>query len=320
VNVLFSALCSVCFGGVAQAATVDRIAALVNDEVVTLSEVYELGRGFIEERSRGGTEQARRDAEVEVLDSLIRRRLITQVMTELQIDATDVEVDRAIDDIGRRNGVEREVLRAEVEKGGVTWNQYRDEIREVIREQKFTQMIIRPRIVENEDEIRDAYRRLVNGSDQPVRVELGAMFVPYPPGADDRVKKATLGQIRGAQARIAAGESFATVAGEVDKGPYGANGGAMGSYLEGELVDELNGPAFSTPDGEVSEPIVTTQGVFLLEVRKREKVPLRSYEDTRAELAAQVNEGRIEREKDNWYQQARREASVEIKLEISSQK
>ncbi|MGB0640338.1 MAG: peptidylprolyl isomerase [Myxococcota bacterium] len=317
---IFAVLTSLWFGGVAQAATVDRIAALVNDEVVTLSEVYELGRAFIDERSRGGTEQDRRDAEAEVLDSLIRRRLMTQVMMELQIDATDMEVDRSIDDISRRNGMEREVLRAEVERGGLSWGQYRDEIREVVREQKFTQMIIRPRIVENEDEIRDAYRRLVNGSDQPVRVDLGAIFVPYPSGADDRVKKATMAKIRSARMRVEAGETFAAVAAEVDQGPYGANGGSMGTYLEGELVDSLNEPAFSTAEGELSDPIVTAQGIFLLKVRKREKVPLRSYEETRDELAAQVNQGRIEREKDVWYQQARREASVEIKLETSSEK
>jgi parvulin-like peptidyl-prolyl isomerase len=82
----------------------------------------------------------------------------------------------------------------------------------------------------------------------------------------------------------------------------------------------LNGPAFATAEGALSEPIATGQGVFLLEVRKREKVPLRSYEETRDELAVQVNQGRIEREKDVWYQQARREAAVEIKLETSSKK
>ncbi len=308
------------WGGSAHAETVDRIAAVVNEEVVTLSDVYELGRAFIDERARGGTEVDRRSAELEVLDSLIRRRLITQEMRRLQIDAADIEVDRTIDDIARRSGVERDALRAEIERGGMSWPQYRDELREVLRDQKFTQMIIRPRIVENEDEIRDAYQRMASGSDQPERVELGAIFLGFPLDGSEAGKAATLQLAETARRRVSAGESFASVSAVLDTGPYGANGGAMGTFVQGELVDALDGPAFSTEIGQVSTPIVTEQGVFLLEVRSREKVPLRAYEEVRDEIAAKVFEGRIEREKDTWYQQARRDAAVEIKLEVLGEK
>lgn len=301
--------------GVASAAPADRIAAVVNDEVVTLSEVYELGREFIETRSQAGDASERRTAELEVLDTLIRRCLVEQAVTELQIDATNEDVDRAIADIARRNGVDADALRKEIERSGISWQQYRDEIQEVLREQKFTQMLIRPRIVENEDEIRSAYQQMLSGSDQPVRAELGAIFVGYPAGADGGAKAEVLEQVKAAKQRVADGESFATVAAEVDQGPYGANGGSMGAFVDGELVDELNAPAFATAEGDTTAPIVTAQGVFLLEVRKREKVPVRPYEEVRDEIAAKVFEGRILREKDAWYQQARREAAVVIKIE-----
>ena len=93
----------------------------------------------------------------------------------------------------------------------------------------------------------------------------------------------------------------------------------MGTFVEGEWVAELDGPAFSTPVGGLSEAIETPQGLFLLEIRGREKLPLRSYEEVRDEIASKVFEGRIEREKDTWYQQARRNAAVNIKLENVAQ-
>jgi parvulin-like peptidyl-prolyl isomerase len=119
---------------------------------------------------------------------------------------------------------------------------------------------------------------------------------------------------------VLAGESFALVSAEVDQGPYGENGGTMGTFSDGELVGELNEAAFSTGVGEVSKPVVTSQGVFLLEVRKREKIPVRPYEEVRDQISLKVFEGRIEREKDAWYQQARREAAVVIKLKESQAK
>jgi len=299
--------------GSAQAVSVDRIAAVVNDEVITLSEVYELGREFIDARAQSGDLDERRVAELEVLDTLIRRRLVEQTAVALQIDATDEDVDRAVGDIARRNGVDLEALRSEIERSGVSWQGYREEIQEVIREQKFTQMLIRPRIVENEDELRDAYRRMLNGAEQPVRVHLGAIFLAYPTGSDSDQDQ-TVALATKVRDRVLAGESFALVSAEVDQGPYGANGGTMGTFSDGELVGELNVAAFSTGVGEVSKPVVTSQVVFLLEVRKREKIPVRPYEEVRDQISSKVFEGRIEREKDAWYQQARREAAVVIKL------
>ena len=119
---------------------VDRIAAVVNDEVVTLSEVYDLGREFIAERvgSAPDDPHARRSAELEVLDSIVRRRLVTQEMRRLQLEVTDVEVDRAIDDVARRHGADRKKVRDEIERSGMSWTQYRTQIRETLQDQKFT--------------------------------------------------------------------------------------------------------------------------------------------------------------------------------------
>jgi peptidyl-prolyl cis-trans isomerase SurA len=299
--------------GTVTAAVVDRVAAVVDDEVITLSEVYELGRTFIDERtSQGeGTAAQRRAAELEVLDSIIRRRMITQYLQQIEMDVNDEHIERAIDDVARRHGVERTDLRAEVERSGVTWGTYREEIRASLREQSFGQMI-RSRVVENEDQIRDAYGRMQAGADLPLVVELGAIYLAY---AAVEAKEAALQKAEMIRARVTSGESFGALSAEFDNGPYGAKDGAMGSYSEGELVDVLNGPAFSVEVGAVSAPVITEQGVFLLEVRGREKQPLRPYEEVRDEIAARIYEGQIEREKDTWYQQRRRTASVEIHLE-----
>ncbi len=297
----------------AQAAVVDRVAAVVDNEVVTLSEVYQLGRTFIEERVRTAENSSveRRAAELEVLDSIIRRRLITQYLLQVSMDVTDEHVERAIDDVARRHGVERQALRAEVERSGVTWGAYREEIREALRDQSFGQLI-RGRVVENEDQIRDAYRRMQDGADNPMVVDLGAIFLSNAAFKDAASALAKATEIR---ALLDGGESFAALSAKFDQGPYGANGGAMGTYREGELVDELDKPVFAMNIGEITQPIATDQGVFLLELRKRDKEPLRPYEEVREDIAQRIYQGQIEQEKDTWYQQQRRKSAVEIRLE-----
>lgn len=298
-------------------AVVDRIAAVVNDDVITLSEVYELGSEFIEKavQDAGGNPARRREAEIEVLDSLIKRRLISQEITKLGLDVTEQELDRTVDDIARRNGLERDQLRSEVEKSGMPWQEYRSELKESLRQSKFTQAVIQPRINVNEDELLDAYNRAVASGARPQVADLGAIFLAFPPDADETMKAERRTTAATIQQEFAAGTPFADLAAKYDQGPYGPNGGKMGTYKKGELVAELDGPAFSTPVGSLTPPIETSQGIFLLTVFELTNEPPQSYEAMKEALTQQVYADRIEDETDQWYRQARRRAAVLVKLE-----
>lgn len=301
----------------AGAATVDRVAAAVNDDVITLSEVYDLGGAFIEERVKTDPDPAtaRREAELEVLDSLILRRLISQEILRMALDVDETELDRTIDDIARRNSVEREQLQREIEGQGLSWSDYREEVRESLRQYKFNEAIIRPRIAVDENELLDAYKRSLAGAGRPVIADVGAIFIAVPPGSDDEARQAVVDRALAAKARVQAGEDFAVVAAEVDTGLYGSSGGRMGTYRKGELVDTLDTAAFALEVGQLSDPILTPQGVFLLTVFKREQEAAVPFEQAREQLFEQVYSGRIEEETDQWYRQARRKSAVLVKLE-----
>ena len=311
------ALVAAILSGSAEAAVVDRVAAVVNDDVIVLSEVYDLGSDYIEQKTTagGGTPASRRLAELEVVESLIQRRLISQEITRLGLDVTDLEMDRTIDDIASRNGMDRDTLRVEVEKTGIPWIEYKSELRENLRQMKFDEAVIKPRIAVDEDELLDAYKRLVNAADRPMVADLGAIFLTVPSGADDAARAAIRAKAEATRARIDGGEDFAAVAKEVDQGPYGAQGGSMGTYKQGELVGTLDEVAFTLSTGETSRPIDTPQGIFLLHAFKVEQEGAAAFEDVRDTLFGQVYSERIESEVDQWYSGARRQAAVLIKLE-----
>lgn len=303
--------------GPAYGALADRIAAVVDNDVVTLSEIYELGGDYIEQSvaAAGGDPAVRRELELEVLDTLVLRRLISQEMLRLGMDVTEEELDRSIDDIARRNQMERAALRREVESQGLPWGAYREEIRESLRQSKFNSYIIQPRISVNEDELKDTYRRMFEMGRKPRVVDLGAMFFKLPPGSDEATREAVLAKAEAARGRVVSGEPFAQVSGEVDEGGFGRNGGQMGTYEEGQLQAEMAAVAFALEVGEVSEPVVTPRGLFVFTVfDARDKAPP-PMDEVRDQLLDQVYSSRIQEETDQWYRQARRRSAVEIKLQ-----
>lgn len=299
----------------ADAAVVDRVAAVVNDDVITLSEVYELGGDFIEQRAGTGDDAARREAEIEVLDSLILRRLISQEILRMGLEVTEVELDRTIDDIARRNQIDRDQLRAEIETQSLSWSDYKDEVRESLRGYKFNEAIVRPRIAVDENELLDAYKRQIASEDRPVEAVLGAIFFALKPGSDEAARAVVVDKAAAAAVRVEGGEPFGQVARELDEGLYGAQGGRMGTYKKGDLVGTLDEAAFALAEGQLSPPVVTPQGVFLLTVFKRTVQDPAPFEEARDALFDQVYAGRIEEETDQWYRQARRRAAVMVKLE-----
>ena len=303
-------------GAPAGAGVVDRIAAVVNDEVITLTEVYELGAEFIEGKAAGESEDAkvRRAAELDVLDSLIQRRLVSQEITRLQLDVTDTEIDRTIDDIARRNGLDRDSLQREVEASGLEWPAYKDELSQNMREMKFSQAVIRPRIAVDEDELLDAYRRSMAEAELPEFAELGAIFMALPAEGADGARAAVMARAEAARTRVQEGEDFGLVSAELDEGAFGANGGAMGRYREGELVGALDAVAFGLAVGDTSAPVAVGEGIFVLHLFAKERADPPPLEEVRDQLFEQVYAGRIEAETAAWSEQARRRASVEIHL------
>lgn len=318
---------------------VDRVAAVVNGEVITLSEVYELGGEYIDQRMGrdGDSSEVRRTGELDVLDSLILRVLMSQEVVRLEMQIVEEDVDRAIDDIARRNQLDRDRLQAEVERSGMTWTQYRSELKESLSQMRFNQVVIQPRITVNEDELLDAYRRQTASIDLPMIVDLGAIYFAGPPlppiedGSDltedqrlayqrsvDEIqasRSALSPRLDAVAQRLANGEDFATIAADTDEGPYGTQGGKMGTYRAGELTAVLDEPAFSVDVEALSEPIYVENGVFLLYVFDRRTQEPPAFESVRDDLFEQVYADRIDAETDVWFEQAQRASAILIKLE-----
>ncbi len=253
--------------------------------------------------------------EFQVLDALIDRQLVQQEVQRLELDITDTELERALSDIARQNGLEREQLQQEIQRSGLAWDSYLDEIRSSLREMKFNQQVLSPRVSVREDELRDLYRRSVADYTDPPRVHLQGLFVPFSDPDTPESRAQGLAVVAQARKDILAGTPFADLASRLSVEPYASRGGDMGMFARGELVAELDGPAFSMSQGELSQPIVTAQGVFLLRVLEIVESTPPTFDDLKEQLRTRIMEGKMQDAREQWLAQARRRAALKILLE-----
>ncbi len=299
---------------------VDRVAAVVDDDVIALSEVYELGGEFITERCSQpfGKTRCVYEAELEILDALIKRSLIRGELDRLRIDVASTEVDQAIDSIVRDYGMaDRSALRKEVEASGLKWDAYRQQLREQLQVQRFQQRILAPRVSVSDDEVADLYKRTARGERTPV-VTLDALGIVLPP--DPEAQEPVIEQAALLVEALNAGEQDFDEAVELYDGANLA--GAVGdkAHKKGSLVEGLDAVVYDAEVGKFLAPIRLGAVLAIVRVNTREiaEGDVKPFDEIEAQLRNQVFSLKVQEAEAEWYQRARRESAVDVKLPAPS--
>lgn len=300
----------------AWAGVTDRVAAVVEDEVITLSEIYDLGRDYIDQRCPTRVDSCVTEMELEVLDALIKRVLIKDELDRIQLRVTGVEVDQAIDQIVRENGmVGRQDLRKQLELEGVSWDVFRNDLTEQLRLQRFQQGVLMPRVVVRQDELLDAYQRTAR-KQQQLEVALDAMGMIIDASADEEGQAAAIATAADVVAQVNDGTLSwdDAVAAHDSAGLSTIVGGR--SYTRGELTGAVDDAAFDGEVGVVQGPIQVGSVLFLIRVNERKMgvSGVRPFEEIEEQLRAALFQEKLVGAEEEWYQRARRIRSVEILL------
>jgi peptidyl-prolyl cis-trans isomerase SurA len=127
----------------------DRVVAVVDKSPILLSEVRVRARPLASQLTASGekmTDEKVRELHRQLVERIIDERIIEQEAEKRQLTVTPDEVEKGIASIAETNKISKEAIEAEVERLGMTKEQYRDEVRRQIVEGKWLQLTIRPRL------------------------------------------------------------------------------------------------------------------------------------------------------------------------------
>ena len=304
----------------ASAGTVDRVAAVVNSDVITLSEMYDENGGFVEQNCPTLEATCVAAAEKQILDGLILQSLVEQELGERGQAITPEELDGAIGQVARDNGLPGiPELRQAVIQSGTPWETFRDGVRLQLIQLKFTEMVIRPRITINDDELLDAYNRSKSSMSEPDQRKLLAFAHPVPPEATPEEVEALRAQLVSVIGEVNDGSrDWVETVKEFDGGSYAnkPEPGDMGSFVRGGLMAELDEPVWAAGVGEVIGPFRVGSSLFVLKIASEEKGGSRPLEQVADALREQIYQSKVAEEVDRWFALARRRAAVKILLDL----
>lgn len=297
---------------------VDRMVAVVNKDIILLSEVEELLAyvGASELRGLTGAELEAATAELtmDIIDGLIANKLIEQAMDRADVVASDRDVEAAIADVARQNGLTLETLMEELERQGMDPDEYRVEMRKQLRMYQWQNLEIRSRVSISDEDIRSAWVQATAGQESATARRLLRIMLAFPADSDDAGKQAIRDEAAVLMEQLAGGKDFGEVAtarsdDRSTKDKAGDAGLFEAKDLSGPFAAALEG---TTVGDTVSVEVAT--GVFLLRVAEEVDVIEAAFEQARDAIARQLYDQAVEREIDLWTQEERRRAHVEIFL------
>jgi peptidyl-prolyl cis-trans isomerase SurA len=295
----------------AERTLVDRVVAVVNEEVITQSELDGATKAFIDP----GTSPDRRTQIYRgTLDQLIAEKLIGQQIREAHIEVTEDDIERAIEDITRQNRITRDELKQAIESRGMSMSQYKDDLERQLKRLKLIDLKVRSRVVVPDADVRAEWERQVSLEKRDRMVKLRHLFFNWGESPDKNEKRRVLERAAKGRERIAAGEPFDQVAKEISQGPTAAEGGDLGWLGMQDLLPELARAVSKMKSGELSQPIETENGahVVLLEDSKL-KEPT-GFEEAKAPIQQRLYQQEVERQMRLWVDELKAASAVEVRL------
>jgi len=267
---------------------VDRIAAVVGDSVIVLSQVEER---IFQLQAQGqevpaeGT-PARTQLQRDVLDQIINEQLIVQaaakdttiVVDEARVeDVVNQDIDQRISGFGSQTAFQ-EALAAQ----GFTLASYREFVRGQTRQQFLYQQYMAKRardlnrIVVEESEVRQFFEEQKDAiGPRPPTVEFAQVVLA--PTASDSAKVVAKAEAERIRALAAAGEDFGELARRFSQDPGSKdNGGDLGWFRRGDMMPAFEEAAFGLAVNQISEPVETPYGYHIIRLERRRSGEIRA--------------------------------------------
>jgi len=299
---------------------VDRIVAVVEDQIVTLRELEKKAQPFLEklasiddaaERKTQRASIMRRVLDIEVDDRIVDKEIIAN---KEKLGITSKDVDRAIEEVLRSNNITRDQLQAAIYGQGMTWSEYRKILRKQQERARLVQFNVQGKVQVKESEARRRCAQRQGASSGGEQICASHILVEIPDdSSDSEIEKIRVTASR-MQAEINSGADFAAYAmrHSADKS---APDGNLGCFSKGEMVDGFEKAAFAAKVGTVTPVVRTPLGFHIIKVndRRHKATPCDSAEAL-LPFQNEIYQEQMEEQMKVWISELRQKAFVEIRL------
>ena len=293
-----------------RAEVVEEIAAKVNDDIITRSDLHQAEQDLLADLYKTYTgkdlDDRVRTAKAGLLVGLIDRKIL--VHRAGRIYDIDKMADSLLGSFKDNQKIKSdEELRRLLDQEGMTLDELKQKLVEYYAPDQVLGFEVRDRVSVGDREVEAYYRDHPEESEVPAEATLREIVLL----ADADAKASRRAEAEAVRERAAApGADFAAIATEVSESGTKAKGGLIENVKRGELAVWIDQVAFSLPVGTVSPVLETPFGFQIVKVEARREAARRTLDEVRDELRQRLHREKFQKSYEEFVRKARTEAEV----------
>jgi peptidyl-prolyl cis-trans isomerase SurA len=303
------------FASLAHADVVERIVAIVNDDVILLTDLAAFQNKLkknclVDDALLDFYDRKKIAADSKALvNYLIDEKLIDSEVRRQGIQAPIERVEGEIRNILNARGISRDQMKAGLKARGVQFSDYQDFIKIGLQRQSLLEREVSSKIKISDDDIASYYVQK-NLSTKPLVFELTLaqiVFLSANGGPQKALERAE--QVR---ARLSTGSNFDALAAQYSEDPQFSQGALFGTFRMGDLLPEIEKNVQRLSQGETSAVVKMPDGYRIFKVIKKTLVPSPDLERRRSEISSLLFRDSFQRQYGSWIDQLKKDSYIRI--------
>ncbi len=278
----------VIFSLIAYSEVIEEIIAVVNDDIITLTD-FKIAesrlRFMLSQRYRGEElEEKFEKARANLLDQLISEILLLQEAKKKDLNVEE-EVKLFIENFKKENNIDSDdELRKEMAREGINFDAWRKEIEKQFLQQKIIMLEVDYKISLTDTELVNYYKQHKEEFTQPAEVRLKGIYLSKDNKNNQELKKISQEILK----KLNQGVDFSILASQYSEGPEREKNGELGFFKKGELNKLFEDVVFKLNPGEVTPWLKTEQGWYLFKVVEKKEAKISPFEEVKEKIREKI--------------------------------
>lgn len=238
-----------------------------------------------------------------VLKGLISERLLQSEVEKYKDQVDDRQIDNYIADFERSAGLNDQQLRAQLQAQGHTYDEFRSHSRLELQKMMMVQKEVRQRVNVSPDEIKayyDAHPQEFSVGKE--RFKLAQILIAIPPNAQPADVEGARNKAETIRKQLVAGADFGKLARQYSDDDSKSQGGELGDFSRGEMIDSIQNAVDRMKVGDISEPVRTDHGFHIVKLEAHDQVGVKPLAEVSAQIQEKLTTQKAERRFATWVQ------------------
>lgn len=298
----------------AQAEVIEKTVAIVNDQVITLSDIEnyqkQLGRGGMVDELLISDKKAVLSDRAKLIDVMINEKLIDSEVLRQSLSVTAERVEAEVKSLAAANGISRNQLKQALKEQGVDFADYQNFIKKRIERHSLIERAITSKIKISDEDIAAYYisqKGSLSGKETFQYKLAHILFVPK--GGDVEAAQARANSVLD---KLNSGKSFETIAAQYSEDPNFSAGGQLGTFKSGEALPELEKAVQNISINSYTGVVRTRIGFHIVKLLEKTLIPSPDFEQNKRKIADFLGEQAFKKQFAFWLTQKRQDSFIRI--------